>query len=460
MTRRILRPSRPVRVTRSGFRRTRRVVAATVVGLLALLPATAGGQEDFVSGSGRAEAKLFRVGPTAARLTLAPTVGLSLADYLNTLGRAEAKAADWATIGVAEPELPNNTPVVRVDSTDEDSDQGRTEDVAGGSPDGSPVEVGNLRLHARANSAPSGFSSVQMSTWGVPGLVEMDGGEARSSAGVDRTTRVATGITAFSQVRFAGGLVTLSGLRWEAIQRTDGSTDLEGSFTVQGATVSGLPLSLPAGGSDLETVLGPLNTALAPTGFQIIPPRVVDSGGLVRVTPMAFRIADSELGRQFVAPILEAIQPIRDPLTEALIEGSDGELSVGILLADILVGIASGASQFHIEIGGVAAFTEGERFDSPFLNVPVGPPAVPEVVERADVIPGTPGEPGTQGTESSADSDVGAVAAPALPATQTVPGTSGGIALAVGIVGALVGLAIAAADWRRLRIGRAAGAAA
>jgi hypothetical protein len=70
--------------------------------------------EDFVNGSGQSYAQIYRVGPTAGRLSLAPIFGLSLADYLNTVGRGEAKAADWAGIGVAEPSLPDNTPFAKV----------------------------------------------------------------------------------------------------------------------------------------------------------------------------------------------------------------------------------------------------------------------------------------------------------------------------------------------------------
>ena len=43
-----------------------------------------GATNDFIAGSGNSYAQVFRVGPTAGRLSLAPVVGLSLADYLDT----------------------------------------------------------------------------------------------------------------------------------------------------------------------------------------------------------------------------------------------------------------------------------------------------------------------------------------------------------------------------------------
>src|SRR3954451_17209623 len=112
----------------------RRLLAVAICGfsLAMLAPGWAGGAEnDFIAGSGNSYAQVLRVGPTAGRLSLAPVVGLSLADYLDTAGRGEASVADWAAIGVSEAALPDNTPTVRVVSTQTGADKGKGQIVAG-----------------------------------------------------------------------------------------------------------------------------------------------------------------------------------------------------------------------------------------------------------------------------------------------------------------------------------------
>src|SRR5204863_2072182 len=115
---------------------------------------------------------------------------------------------------------------------------------------------------------------------------------------------------------------------------------------------------------------------------------------------------------KYLAPALEGVQPIREPVTQALIDQSQGQASVGILAADIVLGVASGSSQLHIEFGGVNAYTEGEKYANPFSNaaslpnlssapvvnnvVSQGQPAVPATVGTAGTA-GTPGTPASRG---------------------------------------------------------------
>src|SRR5437870_10912991 len=99
------------------MKKTRRL--ATVVALGAALAALVSGSAQgdtgsFVAGSGNAYAQFVRVGPTAARLSLAPTLGLSLSDYAGTVGRGQASSADLAAIGVAQPCLDADVPRLRV----------------------------------------------------------------------------------------------------------------------------------------------------------------------------------------------------------------------------------------------------------------------------------------------------------------------------------------------------------
>ncbi|MEX2394104.1 MAG: hypothetical protein WD826_06465, partial [Actinomycetota bacterium] len=161
-------------LTQTRTKRTSRLIGALSIGLLGLSflpgPVKALQDDEFVPGSGTAYAQIYRVGPTAGRLSLAPIFGLSLADYLNTVGRGETKVADWAGIGVAERSLPDNTPFLRVSSTDKDAEKGVTQVVAGSS-DGE-TGGGIAEMYARATDAPFGESRFRMGTMSVPGLIE------------------------------------------------------------------------------------------------------------------------------------------------------------------------------------------------------------------------------------------------------------------------------------------------
>jgi hypothetical protein len=176
---------------------------------------------------------------------------------------------------------------------------------------------------------------------------------------------------------------------------------------------------------------------------------------------------NSKLGRQFLGPVLAAVQPIREPLADQLIpilkqpkeivggnpndcdQTTFPDLSVAVLAADLGIGIAAGSSDLHIELGGVNAYTEGQRFDNPFGPGEFRPPVLPESVS----VPGAPGSPAVPGTPG--DEGTLAVAQPGG-GQRTIPGGRGGIAVAVGIAGLAVAVALAIADYRRMRSTRTA----
>jgi hypothetical protein len=101
-------------------------------------------------------------------------------------------------------------------------------------------------------------------------------------------------------------------------------------------------------------------------------------------------------------------------------------------------------------MGGVHAYTEGASFTNPFGFGKFSPPALGP---KSQFVPGTPGRPGVPG----APGDTGELAVAQPPGAQrTIPGGKGGVAIAVGIAGLAVAIALAVADYRRMRAGRAA----
>src|SRR5687768_1589908 len=80
------------------------VAAVALLTALVIAAAPVDAEEEIVTGSGRADARLVRLGPAAGQLALAPSIALSLSDFLGTLGRGEARVAEYAALDGSVPE--------------------------------------------------------------------------------------------------------------------------------------------------------------------------------------------------------------------------------------------------------------------------------------------------------------------------------------------------------------------
>lgn len=486
-------------------RTLRRAVAASAATVLAgtfavgIAPNGAAAQEEFINGSGKAGAKILRIGPSAGRLSLAPTIGVTLADFLGTLGRGESRTADFAALdGTLPPEVVSNLPTVRAESTDDNAGTPQTASFAG-TPSSSPVKVGGSDQSATAFKDPKGTSTYTLGAYGIPGVFEMGSSTAQSTAAViGGKTREAVGTTKVSTIKIGpGGLVTLNGLTWEAVQRTGEGAVTSADFRVDSVTILqqggllGLPLPpltlpVPGGGTNFDAVLGPINTALKPSGLIVTTPTRSTEGGVARVGPLAIQVADSEVGRTLLGPVLGAAQPVRDPLTGALLNASS-EFSTAVLLADVAVGVFSGAGRNDIEFGGASAFTEGEVFENPFGAFNFGSFELPDSSDSAFSLgdsssdssflsssspsAGAAGFSPTSGSSLSAGATTArtgpTAAAPAgaqstrsaqtavpAAAARTIAGKRGGAAALIGLLGLLMALAMASMDYRHIRSNR------
>jgi hypothetical protein len=487
--------ARHPRVTRRG---AVRLLAALSLGLVisAAAGSPAGGAEDapsgapsneeFIPGSGKAEARIINVGPKAAKLSLAPTLGVTLADYLNTLGRGESLVFDWVALEDSVPvEVRTELPPLRAESTGKPQCRDRVRTTPGGSP------VGVFEQRSKATpTGPFGESTFRLASFAVPGAFEIAGAEAHSTAGiVEKEVREATGVTEIAKLSIGEGAVTLKGLRWEAVHRSGDEKKMDGGFTIEAASLAGVPLPIPSSG-ELRDVIGPINDALAPLGIGLRLPVADTSGGVARITPLAIQIFESPMRSTLLGPLFGNIQPLRQPLVDELfglaesideqtglgaedeVTEGDRELTQvecngdmppnagnssgardysanGILVTDITLGAISGVSSLTVALGGAVAFTEGQRFENPFGIGSFKAPPVPV----SNLIPGTPGSPGTPGTP-------GSQAAPSLntgtaAAGRTVPGQRGGIAMWIGLAGLLLAGVIGATDWYLIRKARA-----
>ena len=476
-----------------GRGRAVRLVAAASIGLIASSFATGfagGAEEEFIPGSGKADARIINIGPKAAKLSLAPTIGVALADYSVTLGRGESLIADWVGLeGSIPDQVLDLTPPLRAESSGTPECRDRVKVT----PAGSPFGVMEQRANAKTEG-PFGQSFFKLNNLSVPGAFDVSGAVAHSTAQIiDGKTREARAVTDISELSLAGGAVKITGLHWEAIQRTGAGGKIEGSFSVEALNIAGIPIPLPEGG--LGGALKPLNDALAPLGIALSLPTFSNQGGVARITPLGINIFESQQRQLLLGPLLGAIQPVRQPLIDELLglgeeidkatgggettvseEGGRDVTLVGcpgdrqppapgtsttpsareyaatsVLLTDITLGALSGVSNLNIVLGGASAFTEGKSFGDPFGSGSLKVPPLP----RIETIPGTPGTPGIPGTPAELPQ--------ALPPTteetgRNVPGSKGGVAIWIGLAGLVLAATIGGTDWYLIRRARLRGA--
>lgn len=421
----------------------------------------------FEAGSGRATAQLLRVGPSRGSLSLAPSFGLTLSDFLNTRGRGEARTAEFGALGDSlPPELVGQFPSVKVESTDEDSEAGRT--ISVGAQDGPGV----AQLHAEAGAAPYGASQFRAAPIDLAAVV-IDGARAESSSGVqDGRVRNATGVVRIGTLDIGDGALVLEGLEWRAVHRTGAESVEQATFTVGVVTVAGQRMPAPEGAEQpLADAIAAAQPLLGPLGIQVTLPQARIAGGIVEISPLRVRLADSELG-QVAGPVLGAAQPARDALIDAVRSGSE-DADAAILVADVALGVVAGGSRLDLEIGGVVAQTAepAERFSFGAFGggFDLSPPpantgdAAPALSTGAAARPGS-GSLGASSSIGGTGTQSSAAAASPIPGTgngggplAVMPaGSSGGSGgagplLPIGLAAFAAAILAGLADYQRVR---------
>lgn len=447
------------------FRRTGGVLATSLVlvGLSLTISSSAEGQAAFGAGSGRSEAKILKVGPSRGALSLAPQVGLALSDFLNTRGRGEVQTANFAALEDSIPkEVRDALPTLKVESTDEGSEAGKT--VAIGTPPEVPVRVDAVELHADAGTAPYGASSFKLGSLDL-GVGTVVGGRAEARSGiVDGNVREATARVVVPRLELAGGAVVLEGLEWRVVNRTGAQQVKEATFKLGAVTIAGQLFAPPAGSEQpLRDVAAALAPVLGPLGIEITFPVQRIENGVVELSPLRIRVANSELGAA-VNPVLELAQPAREALVGPIVGGTD-QLDAAILLTDVALGVLAGGSNLDIEVGGARAFTAEPAARFSFGSFDLRKTSAPGATAAGshgsfDVSSGGISSPPTAAVGVTPGAPVASASGPEaeVPPLVADPVASrserGGPLLVVGLLGLGAAASTGAADYRRLRSGR------
>ena len=455
------------------------------VALLAMalgsLPAHA--DDSFVQGSGSAIGTAIRMGPQTGGLTIAITFGQSLADFQGTVGRASARAIDLGILstaltapgcnGAPATFKPSDFPQpLNVDSREANASKGKTSQQ-GGTPDNSPILVSAGKQQVDADGSPHSHAITTTAAFGVPGVFEVGAGRTEVSTRIiSNATREAVTTADFSSISLGGGAVVLQGLHWEAVQRTGKNAVSEGHASVANVVLGGALVPVPVGGGELSAVLAPVNAVLLGTGLSLDPPVFGNKSGVVTVQPLRLRIDHSPLGQAVVAPAVTAAQPVRQPVLDLFNQTFDCNAPVGqvqvvgqlgrgaVLPSDIALSALTGTGGFVVELGGGAVTTEGTTYTNPFDAT--GPPPdagiatpLPDVSTPSGEVLGTSIAGAVEGGATPpADTSLTPGPAATLAAQPaSLPGSRGGTAVVMGLLGLLAVAGVALADYLRIRRG-------
>jgi hypothetical protein len=439
---------------RSAFRRTRRtaaaVGAAVVLTFLATDPgAAAPTQESFDKGTGSAIALGYKANPTNGNLSFGVTAGESVTGHQNTGATGQARAINLGVIGVTLagegcdggdatlPEESQPQPVI-ARSGDKGAEEGFSES-----------ERGVIEKFARATTAPFAEAITTIAPSGDPETAYISGGRTISHSGVvGGNLREALARTEIDGISLGGGQIKLRGLTWEAIHRTGAKEETTGRFSIEGIEIAGRKIPVE---SDSLAQLEGLNELIKPLGFTLTAPKVRIEQGIVFVDPLVVGVIGSQARDGITGPLIGDAQPLRDAITEALLDQDCGNASY-ITIADIVVGGVSGAGQITLDVGGVQATTseiEGFKFALP----PAIPPLsdVPLVDTPAVDSPASTPGPAPAGGGASEESGDPAPTAVATSPVSALSGERGGIMAAIAGGGLLTLLLTAEGDRRKMR---------
>ncbi len=404
--------------------------------------------EAFDAGTGSASALGYKINPINGNLSFGITVGESIAGHQNTAASGQSRAVNLGVIGVtlagqacdggdpmwAESDQPR--PVIA--STGEDgADAGKSE-FEQGVPNG-------IEKFALANDKPWAQAITTIAPLGDPKTVFINGGRTISSSGlVNGNTREAFARTELGTISLGGGIIKLTGLAWEAINRTGKVNESTGSFSVGSIEIAGQKLALPGDGIQQITALKAL---LDPLGFAITPPGIREESGVQFVDPLVIAVVPSAQRDGIVGPIISALQPLRQEIVDALVAQDCGNATY-VTVADLVLGSVSGAGALGLELGGVQATTaEIKRFQFEGLpNFTLPGEALPTLPPIA----GIPSAPSVAPTSAAAVPSPGQSTSPAKPVVD-LSGSRGGWLAAIGGLGIILLLATAEADRRKMQ---------
>jgi hypothetical protein len=366
-------------------------------------PVSAPADEPTRYGRALAQASAAAIAPVVGGLPVPVLFGAAAADISATRARARAIDVDAGVLGVVATTETCGQVFVQPDQL--------PQPVRAASPDG-PAEASRDRgalpgevlaatfahLAARAAPEPSSHATAEGARLSFGGALTASGGRVSTrSAGIGPATREAVATVDYDDIVI--GPVHLEGVHTEAFHRSGAEHGVGTRFRVGALVLNGQRVEPPPDASP-AAVLGPANQALSALGITIEPPREEVVGSTIYLRPMEVRFGRSALSSPLVAPLLGALQPLRDQVA-AVLAGACGTSAV-FTFADLVTGVASGAGSLALQFGAVEASSGEVEVTDPFGAVPpiAGAPLPGASVEGDSLSAGIPsvvGSPGSPG---------------------------------------------------------------
>jgi hypothetical protein len=484
---------------RSGLRNYRRTLlalalfAATTVTVFATAPGGASADTAaFYPGTSTATASALALVPSTGGLGYTITLSNANAEYEQALAKAQSQTLNLGVIGTVLTTSSCNKPAAVAASSlpqpvsleNNAAPPTKTMTVAGtfnGTGAGAGVE------QASVTQTPSATATTRGGDFNVAGAIDLSGLDSTATAGVvNNQTRSVDSTADVGQISLLGGLVVLKGLHWEASQQSGAANTSAATFTMGAAVVAGVSLPTPTP-AQLATVIGIVNTALAPTGFKITLPAVTQTanahdgnGATTKVSPLSIGIDNSALGAAVIGSQLTAAQPLKTALDNALIAANCQLANNALPIGDIALGVPAGGGGLDVDLGGATVNINADPPVNAFGSFGLSGNTAPSDTGGSTgtftpgdagtpFIPGTSDTSGLPDTSSSTPASSGPSGAQSLgPTTKTSAcaslsssgGSCSGGGAAVWIALIALGLLLAAFAWdfvrqrrRRLTIG-------
>jgi hypothetical protein len=402
-------------------------------------------------GTGASYAQGFQITPHEGSLAVGGVFDEALAGHTDQIARAQSQGLDLGAVGTSIKGYNCGSPPTALAKYVPDPLQAETpsnggKSTASAGPAPSDNNADGSTEYVSASSAPYGEADTTFG--GViaapANLVTIAHVASKAWSGLVNGARVAAATTDIGQVTI-GGVVTLSGLHWEATFPSGGRAKPTSHFAVNKVTVAGQ--SIPA--ADLTAVADAANKALGQLGIVLDFPTSTSAQGIQFESPLQIEVVPSSTRDGVTDPVISGVvgsneYPIANGLESGfantsppynalapLEQGAPGspqqqleaalcQTDTPITVADITVASFTAGGFFNLGLGGVNA-TSGVLAANPYSLSAFSPFSLPGT---SQTIGGTPAIAGTAGSAGGTPAAASSSPNPAASAGGQAPSTA------------------------------------
>jgi hypothetical protein len=360
-------------------------VALIAVGVLALVAAQLGadpssaapdpGTAPVQAGTASATGAVLGVVPFVSGLSLSTAAGQTSAAYEEHETQATAATVNLGGLAV----LAENSPVCGQSLSAKDLPEPLTVDSDSGPTSQSEGSTSAGGESVQLSSSPEGATATTDNVnQALPGVIDVQGTSTSAVQYLAGSEQEADA-TVTDNVTLAGGLISLSDLKWTASQHSGTKAVSTATFTFGPVTINagGVPVTLPAGLSP-ASVAQAVNAVLTPLGLTMdLPVESFDATTqAVSISPLQLQFSGSPTENKLLSPAAGSVAAIEALVAGESETGSDcsnikeliGQLSnPADTVINLGIGTVGGTGGVDLDLGGASAGSEPPpAYTSPF----------------------------------------------------------------------------------------------